>query len=105
MQEIGQLAPFAVLSATADFCGPCFQPAEGRNLRFQFFNSSRGCRLVEELLLSQFDIRVGRIFQIFHVILVKNGTSKSGRIPMLPRCNISNSRRRRWRRSLRLRKD
>ena len=81
VQEIGQLAPFAILSAPADFGGPCFQPAEGRNLRFQFFNSSRGCRLVEELLLSYFDLRVGCIFQILHVIWIKNGTSKARRIP------------------------
>ena len=76
-EQAGQLAPLAVLAAATHGTGERFEAPEGGDLGFQFVDSARGGRLVQDLCFSGFHLVVRGLLQILHVFIVQGGYGRS----------------------------
>ena len=105
-EQAGEFAPLTVLAAAAH--GECerFKAPEGGDFGFEFTDSARRRRLIENLLLGCFDLVIWRILKVFDVFgIERRRCGGDGLGQQRPVASSSSSRRRFCRRSLRRRRD
>ena len=70
-QKVGQLTPFRVVAASAHGKRERLKALKRLDFGFQLSDGSRGGRLVENLFLGGFDLVIGRVLQILHILGIK----------------------------------
>ncbi len=77
-EQVGELAPFGVLTAAADLRGKGFEALQRGNLYLQFGQRGGGCSLIEDLLFGGLHLVFGRLFQIVDIIGIQEGPREHG---------------------------
>jgi hypothetical protein len=106
-QEVGQLSPFFVLAAAPDRERQRLKALERGDFGFEFGDSARRRRLIEDRPLGLLDFVFGRILKSSTSSSSRTGdaVTDSGRVTVPPRCSSSSSRSRLSKRSRRRRSD
>ena len=76
-EQARQFAPLGIGSAATNRLGVAFQALQGFDLDAQLSDGACGGRLVEDLLLSDFDFVVGCFLKVLNVFAVEGGGGSS----------------------------